>query len=54
MVLDFDCFMSVRYLKIWYKSAMSKDFGNLVIMKTAGYACKKFYWALHEIRDRLV
>ena len=36
------------------KSAISKGFGNLVIMKTVGYACKKLYWALDKVRDRLV
>lgn len=35
------------------KTAISKGFGNLVIMKTAGYACKKLYWSLDAVRSEL-
>ena len=35
------------------ESAISKGFGNLVIMKTAGYASKKLYFALDAVRGEL-
>ena len=35
------------------ESAISKGFGNLVIMKTAGYTSKKLYWALDAVRGEL-
>lgn len=35
------------------ESAISKGFGDLVIMKTAGYASKTLYFALDVVRGEL-
>ena len=35
------------------KSSISKGFGNLVMMKVAGYASKKLYFALDAVRGEL-
>ncbi len=35
------------------KSAISKGFGNLVMMKAAGYASNKLYFALDAVRGEL-
>ncbi len=34
-------------------TVLNRGFGHLVIMKTAGYACKKLYRALDEVRSSL-